>query len=81
MCHDAKRSILVLGLREPLALVLMLRLLGFCGAQAIAVKHFRQRIRALLNYRYCKVASGRCDPRQVTLAELAECKLATAGNA
>ncbi len=31
-----------------------------------AVKHFRQRIRARLNYRYFMVASGRCDPPQVT---------------
>ncbi len=46
-----------------------------------AVKHFRQRIRAFLDSRYSMVASGRCDPPWVTLAELAECDLATAGKA
>ena len=48
-----------------------------CEALGNAVKHFRQRIRAFLNYTYFMVASGRCDPPWVTLAE---CDLATAVN-
>ena len=40
-----------------------------CAGAGHAVKHFRQRIRAFLDYTDFMVASGRCDPPWVTLAE------------
>ena len=43
-----------------------------------AVKHFRQRIRAFLDYKNFMVVSGRCDPPWVTLAE---CDRASVGYA